>query len=653
MSNSDRRLLRITIDEGTGKTLCRVVDDSTEASASHDCGPMVANLWSNYSREVTARFERTFSPEALAGCEVPSEVIEHHLLVELYRPHAFPRLLAERLAAAFADGFSDHPANPAPPLREALLALPPTAGDPRRLAALVEMQLQGRPADAGRIRGFSSGIKAAAGLAIGAATACLGVVRLEFLQKADLRKRSLPCGSLYMVFSGEGAHTRHIWGAIDQIPAGAPPPMVLMLGLTPLEMRLRMRIEERGGRVIHLMSVRDLGAAFAAMGRCSRELLRLHRRGERDLGMDVGTSFHVRTGAWFLRGLMHDRFLRGVPMKSPEHTVAVFGLVAHADSRLADFALRQRGAQTLHWLHGIVEDGLHYRANSSVCLCQNEVDAELRQRHGAYGSCRVYPGASSEMPTEENVHTTRETGSGGLVITNLIHPDNRFADYGAAVTLAELLRMTADCFRKMGIPTFTWRPHPKESTAADFERFKQLAIDLGFRVDNSTHLRDQVKSHCQVISTFSGSIGDVADAGALPAIFAGLPYETEGHWGRLPEALKFRSAAELAAVLARLTDGEWATAQRRALLRQYNQPRTRPANASLLLDELHPAIPRSRSPEEEREYDPSTASGHLTTRESLQIADATLEGVHHVPIPPRDYIFSLGRSDGDDHVRCL
>lgn len=618
MTHIGSTFLQISIDDRTGRRRCRVVTDVTAAADIQDCREQIAKLWANYSREVTARFERTFSPEELAGCEVPREVIEHHLLVEIYRPHAFPRLLAEMLAAAFAKGFADHPTNPAPLRREVLLSLPATAGNPRRLAALVEMQLQARPPVLlGVFRNFFSRTKATVGLAIGAATACLGVMRLELLRKGDRRIRSSLAENLYVVFSGEAAHTRHIWREIDKNPVVAPPPLVLVLGHTPLEKRLRMQVEAKGGRVIHLMNASDLGTAVAALGRCSRELLRLHRCGERDLGIDLGTSFHVRTGAWFLRGLMHDRFLRGVPIANPKATAAVFGLVAHADSRFADFALRQRGVQTFHWLHGIVEDGLHYRADSSVCLCQNEVDAELRRRHGAYGSCRVYPKAASETLPEETDHTARAPSSGALVITNLIHPDNRFADYGAATTLEELLRMTADYSRGMEITSFTWRPHPKESTAPDFDRFKQLAIDLGFRVDNSTHLGDQIKSHCQVISTFSGSIGDVAEAGAIPAIFAGLPYETDGHWGRLPEALKFRSAAELAAVFARLTDGGWATAQRRELLRQYNQPRTALANAWMLLDELHSATPFSGSPMERQRHASSTAPRVLVSGKSL------------------------------------
>ena len=592
MRNSDRMVLRITTDEGTGKILCRVVDELTDATDARDCETMVASLWANYSHEVTARFERTFSATALGGCGLPREVMEHHLLIELYRPHAFPILLAEMLAAAFGE---DSTRSAPLPVRGVLLSLPPTAGDPLQLAALVESKLLARPTRSGGFCNFIAGVKAAAGLAVGVTTASLGVLRLALCRKTTKSARTLLAESLFVVFAGEGAHTRDIWSEIDKNPLGTPPPMILVLGHKPLEKRLRMRVEAKGGRVIHLMSVKDLCASIIVIARGWRHLVHLHRSGERDLGIDLRTSFHMRVGAWFLRGLMHDKFLRGTMMVDPENTVAVFGLVAHADSRLADLALRRRGAQTFHWLHGIVEDALHYRAQSSVCLCQNEVDAELRRRHGAYDCCRVYPEIPSNALPMETSRSANDMKSGALVITNLIHPDNRFADYGAATTLEELLRMTADCFRGMQISTFTWRPHPKETTARDFKRFQRLAIDLGFRVDNSTHLGDQIKSHSQVISTFSGSIGDVAEAGGLPAIFAGLPYEIEGHWGRLPEALKFRSTTELAAVLARLADVEWSSVQRNALLRQYNQPRTRPADACLLMDELHSTVAFSRA----------------------------------------------------------
>ncbi len=606
MTQTGSRFLRISIDERTGHRRCRVVTDVTAASDIQDCRQLVAKLWASYSREVTARFGQTFSPELLSGCMVPREVMEHHLLVELYRPHAFPILLAEMIAAAFIRDSTEFPTHPAPPLREALLSLPPTAGDPHRLAALVEMQLQARLASPGWFRDFTSRTKALAGLATGAVLACLGVMRLALLQKCAPRVQSLPGKNLYVVYSGKAAHTRHIWAEIDKSPAGAPL-VILVLGHTLLEKKLRTQVQTKGGRVIHLTNARDLGAAVIALSRCSRELLRLHRCGERDLGIQFGTSFHVRTGAWFMRGLMHDRFLRSVSMVNPEDTVAVFGLIAHADSRLADFALRQRGVKTFHWLHGIVEDGLHYRANSSVCLCQNQVDAELRLKHGAYGSCRVYPQTRLEgSPTEH--FTAQNSGIGALLITNLIHPDNRFADYGAATALEELMRMTADCCHKMQIETFTWRPHPKESTAADFARFESLAIDLGFRVDNTTHLADQIRSHRNVIVTFSGSIGDVVKAGVLPAIFAGLPYETEGHWGRLPEALKFHSSHELAAVLARSSDSEWVVKHGSSLLLQYNQSQTESVNFRSLLEEMKEADPVTPKLENAYMADSNTSS---------------------------------------------
>ncbi len=583
--------LRLGNGGRTGRWWCVVADENfAELSAAQDGTEVVAALWANYSREAKTRFERAFPLTVLGGCELPREVIEHHLLVEIYRPLAFPVLLAEQLIAEFTTGLiessSDQPNAP----QEVLLALPPSAGDPHRLARLIDSQLKLRHSRLTRFHEIISRAKAFTGFAIGAVTSCLGVIRLESFQSSDHQNRPLPAGNLYVVFTGEGAHTRHIWEEIDKSPAGAPPPMVLVLGHTPLEKRLVLRVEAKGGRVLYLMDAANLGAAVAALGRCSRELLRLHRQAERDLGTNLEMSFHVRTGAWFLRGLMHDRFLRGIPMADPESTVAVFGLIAHADSRLADAALRKRGARTVHWLHGVVEDGLHYRANSSVCLCQNQVDAELRHRHGAYGSCRVYA-ERSPQPHPMASHPASAPESEALVITNLIHPDSRFAGFGASWALTELLQMTANCFKKMGLQTFTWRPHPRESAVPEFRIFNQLALDLGFTVDNKASIHQQVKSHRHVITTFSGSIGDVAAAGGLPAIFAGLPYELEGHWGQLSDQLKFRTADELGRVLARLQDDQWATQQRLHLLRQYNQHPGDFTATESLLNSLRPEVP--------------------------------------------------------------
>lgn len=622
MMSFGKTYLRLEIDGRTGRGRCRVLaDGSTDAdvSAAVDCGAVVVDLWSNYSRELTERFGRMFPPALLDRYGLPREVTEHHLLMELYRPHAFPLLLAEKLSSDFTARHTALPTTPSALTRESVLSLPPTAGDPHRLAALIESRLQAPTAIRGGIRDLISRVKASTGFAIGVTAACLGGLDLNLAFRTSKVRGGPPtlAGNLFVAFAGDGAHTRHIWEEVHKTPEGTAPPMVLVLGHKRLEKRFRLRVEETGGRVIHLMSARDLGASIAALGHSWHHLMRLHRSGERDLGINLQLGFYVRAGVWFLRGMMHDRFLRRSVMAQPRGTVAVFGLIAHADSRLADFALRQRGAKTVHWLHGMVEDALHYRANSTVCLCQNEVDAELRRRHGAYGDCLVYPEGRSEVLPVEVGHSACETGSGALVITNLIHPDNRFAAYGAATTLDEVLRMTANCFRGMQIPTFTWRPHPKESAAPNFGRFKRLAIDLGFRVDNSPPLGEQIKSHRHVVSTFSGSIGDVADAGAVPAIFAGLPYETEGHWGRLPEALKFRTGPELAAVLARLTDCDWSTAQRNTLLQQYNRPRAKPTDARLLMDALHSAVASSRPSKAGPEIDLSTAPGIWVSGEPL------------------------------------
>jgi hypothetical protein len=136
--------------------------------------------------------------------------------------------------------------------------------------------------------------------------------------------------------------------------------------------------------------------------------------------------------------------------------------------------------------------------------------------------------------------------------------------------------MTAESFGSTGGTVLTWRPHPRESSVSDFRKFKRVAEQLGFQVDNTCLLADQVGSHRYVVTTFSGSIGEVAAAGKVPAIFAGLPYEIEGHWGLLSESLKFRTARELDSVLKHLADETWVSARRGELLIQYNQPRAVP-----------------------------------------------------------------------------
>ncbi len=550
----------LEIDEQAGRWRCRVVEPASPGVDIFDSGRIVEELWANHSLEVTNRFKRAFPPGTLDTCELPGEVMENHLLIEIYRPNAFPVLLAERLVSTL-------------PLstERTLVSLPACAGDASRLAAIIESRLRKRPASRGGIGSLVLKCGAAAGFAIGVTYALFGVMILWLASRKN-RQSSRPTLSknLFVIFSGLSNHTRHVWSEIDRSPERDSPPMVLVLGHKPLEEDLLARVKDKGGELIYPVDAGDILPSLLSLARCWRQFLRLQHLGEADLEIHLGTAFHVRSGAWLLRGLLHDRFLHAVAMKDPENTVAVFGLIAHSDSRLADLALRNRGARTVHWLHGIVEDSLHYRANSSACLCKNETDAELRQRHGSYDRCAAHPANPPECFTQDPV-SRRSLDSRGLVITNLIHPDSRFSEYGASWALAELLRMTSNCFKKMGLQSMTWRPHPRESAVLEFSNFNRLALGLGFSVDNSTPLNQQVGSHRHVVTTFSGSIGDVAASGGVPAIFAGLPYETEGHWGKLSDRLKFRTAAELGRVLGDLEEVQWETNQRMLLLRQFNQ----------------------------------------------------------------------------------
>ncbi|MEO5713790.1 MAG: hypothetical protein ABIT37_09915 [Luteolibacter sp.] len=551
----------LEIHSRAGRLRCRVVEAPSDVADAFDSGRIVEELWANHSLEVTNRFRRTFPSGTLEACELPREVMENHLLVEIYRPYAFPVLLAERLVSLLPPG----------PART-LVSLPACAGDPYRLAGIIESRLRKCPTSRGGIRSFFSRCGATAGFVAGAAYALFGVLTLGLASRKNGQSlRPTLSKNLFVVYSGVSNHTRHIWNEIDRIPEGNSHPMVLVLGHKPLEEDLLSRVKDKGGEVIYPLHAGDILPSLVSLALCWRQFLRLQRRGEKDLEIHLGTGFHVRSGAWLMRGLLHDCFLRREAMDDPGNTVAIFGLIAHADSRLADLALRARGGRTIHWLHGTVEDSLHYRANSSICLCKNEVDSELRQRHGSYNHYAVHPDKLPAGCVSDNSSSSETFESSGLVITNLIHPDSRFSDFGASWALAELLRMTSRCFKDMGLRTMTWRPHPRESAVPEFSTFNRLALDLGFSVDNTTPLDQQVRSNRHVVTSFSGSIGDVAASGGVPAIFAGLPYEPEGHWGQLSDRLKFRTADELTKVLRSIEDEQWAAQQRLNLLRQYNQ----------------------------------------------------------------------------------
>lgn len=596
MNNDSRKLILATWWPDENRLSLTCSDQlAPNAAARFDTTHPTEQLWAEFSAAVSKRFHHTYAETDLAATGLPREVVQLHLLVDIYRPNAFPALLAERLAQQIATRLWLQRDAPTPAL-ECVVQLSSLAGPPERLLPLLELELRRHlqsghsvaPRATARLTTKTSAIfKSWLGAFAGLGVTALKLGHLAVRHTRRVSSRDVLPENLFVLFSGHGNHTRHIWRWLDSPAAPKHNAAVIVLGQTALEPEHLQRCAAAGIRVFHLLQLRDLPAAalklFATWGKLSR----LTDLAARDLGLQLGMGFHARAAAWWLRGWLHEATARRLRFANPGNTLAVFGLIAHADSRLADRALRQRGVKTVHWLHGIVEDSLHYQAHSTACLCQNPVDADLRAAHGSYTLCLTPAVDLEAIPPDDGQES--QPAQGTLVVTNLLHPENRFANAGAAESLRQLLELVAKHSPSTSPSRLTWRPHPRENSTPEFESFRQFAQQLGFTVDNHASLAGQVRQHRHVIATFSGSVGDVAAAGTVPAIFAGLPYETQGHWGRLPTELKFRTAAELATVLASLTNETNVARLRDQLCAQYNQPPPPPPSLRTALESLRAA----------------------------------------------------------------
>jgi len=364
------------------------------------------------------------------------------------------------------------------------------------------------------------------------------------------------------IFGDKGNHTMHVWNWMAKhrdVP-------ILILGHKPLKRELRRRAKASGIHILYPMRYSDLIQAIMHLVKVWPSILSLHSQVERDLGIRSTYLFHARSACWFLRGFLHKSWVEASPTKISKGVI--FGLIAHVDTRIAEHAFRTRRIRTIHWLHGIVEDALHFRAKASICLCVTPNDVRIRHHYGNYGQCL------GPHHTNRNEVTIRTGGRGLLLVTNLLHPDNRFAAYGVESHLRSLLEITAACCKKGDL--IIWRPHPRESDSSNFTELSRFATRLGIQVDNHTPFRDQMASCHRVISTPSTTIGDLAAAGIVPAIFDGLPFESSGHINKLPSELTFKSAEELEITFRILDDDEKRLEYLDALLIEYPVSRPTP-----------------------------------------------------------------------------
>lgn len=510
-SYSSSRFLQVTKSEGSFRA--SPIDISKASTQACDVGEWVDSVWHGFGVATLKRARRILTRDRLRPAALPFEVLEGHFLTDLYRPNAFEALFAEEIL------------NRLPPSISVVLRLPATAGNLDRIVASIE----------GKRR---SGSRWKAWLAPLAASAIITAALLRLALRGDLRNESARRGDwIAAVFSGKGTHTAHIWKWLESHAAAS----VVVLGHKPLHPELRKMAGKLGIPVVHALCLRDLPAALGQLWSSWGTYLDIHRDVENDLAIRTDLKFHVKTATWFLRGFLHESWIRRNDWQGTQG--AIFGLVAHADSRMADQAWRLKGVRTMHWIHGIVDDALHFRANSSFACCATPSDAEIHSMHSDYGLC-----FSGEVAIPSASETT--AGKDGLlVVTNLIHPDQRFLGRGGLEALEELLRIAAEWAVKHRARV-TWRPHPRESSAVDFLRCRQLALALGIFMENKKPFGEQIRKSRYVVSTLSTSIAEISAAGTVPAIYANLPFEEPGHASKLPDELKFRSFDQLERTLS-------------------------------------------------------------------------------------------------------
>lgn len=500
-----------------------------------DARGLVDEIWRGYGQIALERGISLLEREPLDRIALPREIIVSHFLTEFYRPHAFGSIVAARLAEQLEEG------------QQRLVCLPVTAGDPSELAECFKT-LGGRRT---RWKGWL-------GCLVGVLAVTAGIVRLPKSPRSIDRSSG---GLIAALYGDKGTHTSHVWKWLD----GRSDVPVLVLGHKPLDPELRLRAERAGVKVLHPLALSDIPRAIIKLLGFWSGILKLHRAVEEDLGIRATIAEQAKSAGWFFRGLLHRAWIeREIPSA---RTSVVFGLIAHADSRIADLTLRERGAETIHWLHGIVEDALHFRAHCSLCLCVTPNDARMRERHGCYGRC--------VSPVEnQHVAAASEAPSGLLVVTNLIHPDNRFIRCGGPEALRLLIHTIAHLGEEVG--PIVWRPHPRESASPLFKNFAVMASELGVEIDNDAPFQEQMKRFRRVVSTPSTTIGDLAGSGIVPAVYDVLPFETEGHMGRLPEELRFHDLLGLRRVIGDLEDAGFRRRTLDLLSVEYPQRRLAP-----------------------------------------------------------------------------
>ncbi len=214
----------------------------------------------------------------------------------------------------------------------------------------------------------------------------------------------------------------------------------------------------------------------------------------------------------------------------------------NADCVAADAFLRSRGVETIHWLHGTVEDEYKYFGFSSACLAPTGADAEVRREFGSYQICRseappVDLGSMGDVPPEAK-------DGGTVLLTNLLHTGHQLPESVRKRSLALLLELLGTSgFPEVG--GIHWFPHPMECASPDFTEFSALAEKHGIQVGAAGGWKGTLARASTVVTTFSGSVVDVLRSGQIPVIWSEVRYPNVGLWKHLPGDLLFKDAGGL------------------------------------------------------------------------------------------------------------
>lgn len=209
------------------------------------------------------------------------------------------------------------------------------------------------------------------------------------------------------------------------------------------------------------------------------------------------------------------------------------------DSAMMDYALRQRGATTVHWLHGYLDDRYKFYGFSDLCVTKSKCDAAVRQAYGSYKWVVTAPESGRRVP---NIVVPRWEGS-LLLVTNLLHPAHRLP----RKFLEESLLTLFTAIRGVVKGDILWRPHPREVSARRFGYMRSKTEVLGIKVAPPANTISVDLEACScVISTFSGAVAEILKSGLLPLIWSHAKYDDMPLWSKIPKEICFKSSVELA-----------------------------------------------------------------------------------------------------------